>query len=385
MRLAALHCLLLCEQHLSNKLTQETLFVRALCLRHIVRAVGLWLYTPSVRCLFYMNLFYGEGISSDIDGMNIGEYGKGGEPARFQSPVGIAAATNRLILVVERNKHQISMLKLESHGKSFTCVNSFGSRGCGNGEFMYPSSIAVTKQFALVTDSMNNRVAVLQLDTQQSILRHLTSFDGRNSATGKLHFPCGISVDRQETLVFVTDLGNSRIVVLRLSPDGCLEPLTSFYGDATRGMQLQSPWGIAVTEAHTVLVSDSCGKLILLRLDQDKNQAWLTQTNSFDLTKSGSLLGVPKRTQNIASITIAAGGSVLVADRSNHQILVLRLADSEEKLTYTSSYGQFGKGDAQLRFPSAMAQTTCGTVFVSDTGNNRIILASTKAIASSNC
>ncbi|MDK9698590.1 MAG: 6-bladed beta-propeller [bacterium] len=148
---------------------------------------------------------------------------------------------------------------LASHGTQVDCYNANGtfqfSLGNGIGEFNKAGEIAVATDGSIyVTDTRQHVVKVYQPDGTFRF-----AFGSRGSANGQFVFPTGIALSANETEVFVADQGNSRINVY--SRTGSY--LRSF-GRAT--YQVGSSWvfdgtftrvqGISVDQLNRLYISD---------------------------------------------------------------------------------------------------------------------------------
>jgi DNA-binding beta-propeller fold protein YncE len=113
-------------------------------------------------------------------------------------PAGLAADTARSRLyVADVGTHQV--LGFDPQGQS---VVRFGHRGAGDGEFNYPTWLAVDADGNLyVTDALNFRVQIFDPDGTP-----LGVFGGQGDASGDLARPKGIGVDRDGHIYLVDAL-----------------------------------------------------------------------------------------------------------------------------------------------------------------------------------
>ena len=115
----------------------------------------------------------------------------------LQSPAGLAIdrARHRLYAADSRG-HRILSWDIES-GKFLA---AWGTRGAGDGQFNYPTNLAVDKAGRVyVTDTGNFRVAILDADG-----RFVRAFGDAGDAMGHFHRPKGIGVDSDGN-VYVSD------------------------------------------------------------------------------------------------------------------------------------------------------------------------------------
>lgn len=99
----------------------------------------------------------------DLDGRLIRWIGSretaGKEPGRFSYPYGLALCPDGSVLVAEFGNHRVQRIDVETgQGRAIYC-----SMGRGEGEVLYPWSVALIGPIAYVLDSGNNRVIGLDL------------------------------------------------------------------------------------------------------------------------------------------------------------------------------------------------------------------------------
>jgi tripartite motif-containing protein 2/3 len=184
-------------------------------------------------------------------------------------PIGAAfiAAHPDWLVITEFDGHRIKI----SNIRTGAMVCKFKERGIGEGQFRYPTGVAVTTDgsFVIVADCLNNRVQVLRLvvgadgiSAQLEFVRSLGS--GMGSAKGQLNSPFGVSIallrsngGQQET-VLVTELGNHRVSQLAL--DGTFVGI--FAGTGKKGSgdgEFDTPRVITVLgSSGEVAVADDC-------------------------------------------------------------------------------------------------------------------------------
>ena len=119
-------------------------------------------------------------------------------------PWGIAFAKNGMWAVADFNNHCVYIFDDEDQ-----FVRKFGSRGSGNGQFIYPTGTAFDSDDHLyVVDHVNHRAQKFTTDG-----KYLVKFGGRAVENGRLRFPRGLAVHNHK--VYVTDCDNHRILVFQ--------------------------------------------------------------------------------------------------------------------------------------------------------------------------
>jgi DNA-binding beta-propeller fold protein YncE len=220
------------------------------------------------------------------------------------------------LVTAEFSGHRIKI----SNIRTGALVCKFGEQGNGEGQFEYPTGVAVTSDssFVVVTDYHNNRVQVLGLvvgaDGISAHLEFVRSLgSGMGSAEGQLNSSFGVALlqsngGQQET-VLVVEGGNHRVSQFAL--DGTFVGI--FVGTGEKGSgdgELDYPKGITV---------------------------------------------------------LGSSGEVAVTDYSNHRVQIF---DSEGN--YKRQFGTEGKeADGQLFCPADLASDAHGNLLVVD-GTKRL-------------
>jgi DNA-binding beta-propeller fold protein YncE len=246
----------------------------------------------------------------------LGDGKSGNGNTQLSHPIGAAfiAAHSDWLVTTEQHGHRIKI----SNIRTGALVCKFGEFGQGEGQFEYPTGVAVTSDssFVIVADCNNYRVQVLRLvvgaDSISAHLEFVRSLgNGAGSAEGQLKYPYGVALlqsngGQQET-VLVTEEDNHRVSQFAL--DGTFVGI--FAGTGKRGSgdgEFDSPQGITV---------------------------------------------------------LGSSGEVAVGDRDNHRVQIF---DSEGN--YKRQFGTLGKeADGQLFCPSGLASDAHGNLLVVDWTN----------------
>ena len=155
--------------------------------------------------------------------------GEGGAKVKFNFPRGLAITPDNNILVADYNR--IQMISLE--GNCLKIVNELGPL-----ESIYSWDVAVSPVNGLiyVTDYGNHRIVILNSD-----LTYFSHFGRKGSAKGDFDKPKRIAIDK-EGLVYVTDFNNHRVQVF--TPNG--QFLSTFGTQGSAPGQLYLPEGIVI-------------------------------------------------------------------------------------------------------------------------------------------
>lgn len=253
----------------------------------------------------------------------LGMYSMGG--LGFWDPLDFAFGSNQRIYVVNRGAEELG-LRISICTPDHQFISQFGGFGSGDGQFIWPASIAVDRQGNVyVSDENLQRITVYDPEG-----KFLSKWGTPGVAAGQLNGPAGIAFDRDDNL-YVAESHNHR--VQKFTRDGSLLGGWGSYGDGPG--QFNMPWGIATDQAGEVYVADWKNGRV------QKFTAQGQILNQFRGNANG--LGHLNRPTSVA---VDAEGDVYVTDWGNHLVQI---------------YGPDGSfitslvGDAQV--PSPWTQT----------------------------
>ncbi len=221
----------------------------------------------------------------------------------FRNPVDVAIAPDGTAYVVNRSREdrpdglRISVVTLEEE-----YINEFASYGRGDGQFIWPSSIALdAKNNVYVADEWLNRITIFNKDGE-----FLGKWGKTGTGDGELNQPAGIAISGDTVLV--TDSHNNRVQKFGL--DGAFQGNFGSFGSGQG--QFNLPWGIHVDRQGLVYVADWRNDRIQQFTMDGEWQATFGQ--------SGTNIGQFKRP---ASVCTDEDGDIYVADWQNNRIQVL--------------------------------------------------------------
>ena len=194
--------------------------------------------------------------------------------------------------------------------------------------------------------------------------------DGGPASDAQLDAPRGVAVD-EEGYVYVADTGNNRI--RRIGPDGVI---TTIAGDeSTMGAQLSVPRGIAIDAGGNLYVADT-GNNQVHRLDDG---ILTTIAGAAGLGDGGPANNA--RLLEPKGIALLQDGTVYITDSGNNRV---RKVDTEGVITTLAGTGEQGDGgpatEAQLYYPTGITVDSAGNVYISDSRNNRVRKVDTEGI-----
>jgi DNA-binding beta-propeller fold protein YncE len=162
----------------------------------------------------------------------------------LSQPTGIAfSVIKNQIWVIETKEHRINILDI--NGKH---VRTFGTRGKGEGEFNFPTSIWIDKNgLAYVVDALNYRVQIF--DSEGNFV---SMFGENGNGTGYMASPKGIATDSQGNIYVVDALFHS-VQIFNAKGD-------YLYQFGKQGSEIEQFWmpsGIFIDSRDYIYVSDS--------------------------------------------------------------------------------------------------------------------------------
>jgi DNA-binding beta-propeller fold protein YncE len=223
----------------------------------------------------------------------------------------------------------------------------WGSWGSGNGQFDWPSGVAVDSSGNVyVADTGNNRIQKFT-----SAGAFITQWGSYGSGNGQFDWPAGVAVDSTGN-VYVADTLNIRIQ--KFTSAGAF--ITQWGGSGTGNGQFNTPYGVAVDSSGNVYVADTLNNRI-----QKFTSAGIF---SAQWGSSGSGNGQFFEPRGVA---VDSSGNVYVADTQNDLIQKFTYAG-----TFITQWGGSGTGNGQFNCPCGVAVDSSGNVYVADAENNLI-------------
>jgi trimeric autotransporter adhesin len=197
-------------------------------------------------------------------------------------------------------------------------------------------------------------------------------------AGAQFHSPGGVAVDAAGK-VYVADSLNAR--VRRLEPGGNIFTFAgngnfAYFGDAgpANRASVNQPEGVALDVAGNVYIADTLNNVIR-KVTADGSISTVAGTGARGFSGDGgpaveALLNHPH------AVVADASGNLYIADTGNHRV---RRVDPKGMVSTIAGSGLIGfDGDAgeavtlSLASPAGVAVDAAGTVYIADTGHNRI-------------
>ncbi|NHN31234.1 stalk domain-containing protein [Paenibacillus agricola] len=329
------------------------------------------------------------GVTVDVDAKGFplgGRYDGKVDTSFFQEPMGLGLDGKGNVYVADAGNNAIR--KIDTNGNVTTLAGT-GIIGIADGAgseatFHRPSDVAVKSDGTVyVADTLNHLIRSISPTGQVTTLNALSGrlievtpgqvvqagdYLDSSILVSKFNEPTGLALDSKGNL-FVSDSGNQRIRYIdfqlnqvttvagnnRYDPQGALYGETDLYipgdyldGPADKAL-FNAPQGIAVTGEGGLVIADSLNHSIRY-LNQGKVTTLAGATN----LRGGESDGVDRGAsfKNPADVTVAADGTILIADAFNNKVRKVSPyqlpadlpKDNTIKVAYESNWIQF---DAQ--------------------------------------
>ena len=337
-----------------------------------------------------------EGIITTFAGT--GEEGYGGDDgpateAELNWPTGVAVDDAGNVYIADRNNERVRRVDPEGIITTFAGNGEWGYDSDEDGGpatsalLNWPTGLAVDADGNLyIADEYNNRIR--RVDTSGIIttvagMRRLPSEvgeeeeddedvgDGGPATSALLNRPTGVAVDTAGNL-YIADRDNHRI--RKVDAEGIITTIAGmadegFSGDGgpATNAQLNKPSGVAVDEDGYVFIADRDNNRVRQIEPDGMISTFIGAEDGSDEPGTEGRLAAPR------GVAVDADGNVYVADTGNHQV---RKVDAEGMITPVAGTGGLGDGGpatkARLLDPKGLAVDTDGTLYIADTGNNRI-------------
>lgn len=183
----------------------------------------------------------------DAQGNPVGRIGQG----TIRRPTGVVRdASSGRIFVADTEAHDIKVFSAQG-----TLLQVIGRRGEGEGEFNFPTHLAMHGGDLYVTDSMNSRVQIVEAETG----RWRRAIGRRGLFIGNLVRPKGVAVD-EEGNVYVVESYYDTLLVF----DAAGSLLLPVNGGASAADRLYLPAGVWTDRRGRVFVADMFNGRVLI-------------------------------------------------------------------------------------------------------------------------
>ncbi|HEX7975134.1 MAG TPA: 6-bladed beta-propeller, partial [Anaerolineales bacterium] len=279
----------------------------------------------------------------------------GSAPGQLQRPRDLALAADGSLYVADTDNNRIQHLAAD--GSVLHVWGTFADISKGEapgGTLDQPWGIAVGKDGSVfVADTWNHRI---QKFTSDGKFIKMWGYFGQAEKPEAFWGPRDVAVDSQGR-VYVTDTGNKRVVVF--DADGNF--ITQFGSLGLAAGQFDEEVGIAVDQQGKVYVADTWNQRIQVFAAAEDGS--FKPANSWDVAAwYGQSL------DNKPFIAVDNNGHVFATDPEGYR--VLEFTGSGQIVRF---WGDLGNGPNQFGLAGSVAVDPQGGVWVSDTGNSRLM------------
>ena len=329
--------------------------------------------------------------------------------ASVAGPTGVVVDDQGVLYIADRSNNRVRTV--DSQGMITTVVGTGKQDYNGDSEVARETNLhlpfGVTldpKGNLLVIDRSHYRIRSIDLkrgsvETIAGNGKKMFAGDGGPATGATLSFPHGISVDKNDNVIF-SDKGNYRI--RKISPDGEIRTIAGNgirgnIGDglAAKEASIYGATSLKLNTKEEIFIVSPSGFVSLIRKIDKKGimgKFLDTATPKYLESIANSKYKGKVQIGELATITSFSDfafdhkGNMFISDRLNHQI---RKVDSKGNITTiagTGESGYYGDGgpasEAAFRDPSALATDKEGNLYIADGANNMIRKIDTNGIVS---
>ena len=321
--------------------------------------------------------------------------------AKLNWPTGVAVDDAGNVYIADRNNERIRRVDPEGIITTFAGTGEWGYDSDEDGGpatealLNWPADVALDADGSLyIADEYNNRIR--KVDAQGTITTvagmrrppppevgeeeeedEADVGDGGPATSALLHRPTGVAVDNEGNL-YIADRRNHRI--RQVNAEGIITTIAGtaeegFSGDEgpATSAQLDGPGGVAVDEAGYVFIADR-GNNRVRQIDPDG--VITTLAGGEDGDDGSDIEGQLAAPRDVA---VDSDGNLYVADTGNHQIHIIDDTGMVTRVAGAAGLGDGGPATkARLFEPTGLA-IVGDTVYIADTGNNRIRMVDTSS------
>lgn len=165
-----------------------------------------------------------------------------GNDTTFLTPTGIAYdPINKRLYVVDTNQHCVIVLDLDGRE-----LFRFGERGGDNGQFNFPTDIAIDEEQLYIVDAFNGRIQVFDLEG-----KYISQFGKFGTSPGHFSRPKSIAIDSDKN-IYITDAAFDNFQIFNQNG----EVLMFIGGPGSNVGEFQLPAGIFIDKNDFVYVVD---------------------------------------------------------------------------------------------------------------------------------
>jgi sugar lactone lactonase YvrE len=328
------------------------------------------------------------GIISTVAGNGTAGFkgdGSAATAASLDAPSGVAVDPAGSLYISDSNNNRIRRVTAAGIISTIAGNGTAGYNGEGaavNAQLNFPIGVALdTAGNLYIADPENRRLRkVTPAGAISTVAGDGTAGfggDGASATSAVLGFPLGVALDSAGN-VFIADYDNNR--VRKVTPFGLITTVAGtgspgFSGDEGPALaaKLFKPYGLAVDSGGNLLIADSYNERI-----RKVTAAGVISTFAGNGLSAFAGDGGPATKGQFYpfGIGLNSAGNLYIADWSNNRIRRVTPADVITTVAGSATKGFFGDGGpataARLSGPYDVAVDGSGSLYIADTGNNRI-------------
>ncbi len=343
----------------------------------------VFLLLPSRGALAQVETVVGTGLP--------GFSGDGGpaRQAQLNGPTGILFGPEGSLYIADSGNHRIRRVRPDGIIETVAGTGVAGFSGDGGpavfAQLAFPLALAFGLDSSLFfTDVESHRVRKITLDgflfTVAGNGEADFKGDGGPAERASLNFPAGLAFDAQGNL-YLSDFGNSRL--RKVSPEGVIQSVSFESPSPEQPLSLLAPYGLVFHPEGSLIIADFA-QHSLFRLSPKGVLSRIAGTGTpGDLGDNGpaeqALLKEP------AGLALSADGTLFFSDSGNNRVRALRPDGIVIGVAGTGGEGFNGDGKdpllTTLSDPIGLAVGPDGWLYIADEGNHRIRRVPLKGIA----
>jgi len=309
------------------------------------------------------------------------QFGTGGSgDQNFSGPASVVVSTDRLTAwVADTSNNRIAVwTRPDPSSTTWSYSAQFGAFGSGNTNLAYPVGLAVPADGLTIwiTDTGNSRMVIwTRPDASSTSWTYSTQFGTSGASPESLWSPIGVFVSTDRLNAWVADQFNSRVTIwTRPGPSSpTWSPYAQFGTQGDGPDNLFSPAGVAVSADNLIAwVVDAGNNRIAIWTRPNASSTTWSSTARFGTSGAGNENFSTPQGIFVSADTLTAW----VADARNSRIVIwTRPKATSGQWSYSAQFGTSGSGDTNFFFPSGIFVSADGlTARVADTLNNRIVV-----------
>jgi len=292
-------------------------------------------------------------------------FGGDGGPAtsaRLNSPVGIAVDSKGGLYIADQRNSRVRMVDTTGN---ISTIDGDGTFGSGPGELSAPGGVAVNSSGVLyIADQNNDRIEAI-LSPGNAVTVAGTGVPGFNAdglpATSTQIFSPGNMAIGPDGTIYFADKGNQRLRALRT--DQTIATLAQV-----------AAAGVAVDTTGVVYVADADLHQVF-RIDRAGHQDIIAGTGSAGFGGDGGP-ALAAQLNSPGGVAVDRHGDIYIADTGNNRLRVITPDGNIQTVAGTGAADFDGDGgpavSAVFNAPTALVIDFAGSIWMADTGNNRV-------------